>query len=208
MKRDQRLKNYMKRQGMNSYNIFYPKEPSPLLGIFKKKYNLYPTLNIERKNSVDIGNNNDIIIKNKHFYRIHFKAKKGKSFNGKNESENSKKNLENNNIKLLNNNNLHLIEKHYGLEQDCPLCRAFQMKKFNHGRNNFNYFTSMKFKKLYINSFGLRVQTQSTFNYMSINDNYSNISLNRISSARRTDYIDQYSQIKQNFDILFDYFKQ
>ena len=208
VKRDQRLKNYMKRQGMNSYNIFYPKEPSPLLGIFKKKYNLYPTLNIERKNSVDIGNNNDIIIKNKHFYRIRFKAKKGKSFNGKNEGENSKKNFENNNIKLLNNNNLHLIEKHYGLEQDCPLCRAFQMKKLNHGRNNFNYFTSMKYKKLFINSFGLRVQTPSTFNYMSINDNYSNISLNRISSARRTDYIDQYSQIKQNFDILFDYFKQ
>lgn len=211
IKRNKQLKNYMKRQGMNSYNFCYPIEPSPLLGLFKKKYNLYPTLNIERKNSVDIGINNDIIIKNKHFYKIRFKPKKMKSFNEKNEIENAKKNIENQNIKLSNHNNnncIHLIDKHYGIEKDCPLCRAFQMKKLTHGRNNFNYFKSMNYKKYTINSLGLRAQTPSTFNYISVNDNYSNISMNRISSARRTDYIDQYSQIRQNFDILFDYFKQ
>ena len=210
IKRNKQLKNYIKRQGMNSYNFFYPIEPSPLLGLFKNKYNIYPTLNIERKNSVDIGINNDIIIKNKHFYKMRFKPKKLKNFNEKNEIENSKKNIENKNIRLSNHNNnsLHLIDKHYGIEKDCPLCRAFQMKKLTHGPNKFNDFKLMNYKKHTLNSLGLRAQTPSTFNYISVNDNYSNISMNRISSARRTDYIDQYSQIRKNFDILFDYFKQ
>ena len=43
----------MKKQGMNSYNFFYPKEPSPLLGIFKNKCSVYPTLNMNRKSLIE-----------------------------------------------------------------------------------------------------------------------------------------------------------
>ena len=38
---------------MNSYNFFYPKEPSPLLSIFKNQYSVYPTLNINRRSSLE-----------------------------------------------------------------------------------------------------------------------------------------------------------
>ena len=55
IKRSNQIRNFIKKQGMNSYNFFYPKEPSPLLGLFKNKYSIYPTLNINRKSSIEKG---------------------------------------------------------------------------------------------------------------------------------------------------------
>ena len=52
-KRSNQIRNFMKKQGMNSYNFFYPKEPSPLLGIFKNKCSVYPTLNMNRKSLIE-----------------------------------------------------------------------------------------------------------------------------------------------------------
>jgi len=205
LKRDKKLRDYMKKQGINSYKFFYPKEPSPLLGLFKKQYNIYPTLNIERKNSIDIGNNNNIIINNKHYYKIHhYSHKKGKTLNENDKLKNIYEN--NNNMKELNHdNNLHLFEKHFGIEQDCPLCRAFQMRKLNNERNK-NYIKSMKYKIIKINTIERQVKSPNTFNYINGNDSY--FSRNRNNSVRRNEYIDQYSKIKKNLDILFDYFNQ
>ena len=110
---------------------------------------------------------------------------------------------------LNHKNNLHLIDKHYGLEKDCPLCRAFKMKKLNDERNNIHYIRSMKYSKLRINDFAPRIQTPNSFYLMNGNENnYSSLSRNKISSARRSDYIDEYSQIRNNFIVLFDYFNQ
>jgi len=204
LKRDKKLRDYIKKQGINSYKFFYPKEPSPLLGLFKKQYNVYPTLNVERKNSIDIGNNNNIIINNKHYYKIHYIPKKDKTLNERDKLKNIYE--DNNNMKELNhNNNLHLFEKHFGIEQDCPLCRAFQMRKLNNERNS-NYIKSMKYKIIKINTIERRVKSPNTFNYINGNDSY--FSRNRNTSMRRNEYIDKYSQIKKNLDILFDYFNQ
>ena len=49
IKKSRQIKNYIKKNGINSYNFFYPKEPSPLLGTFKDKYSIYPTLYLDRK---------------------------------------------------------------------------------------------------------------------------------------------------------------
>ena len=203
IKKSRQIKNYIKKNGINSYNFFYPKEPSPLLGTFKNKYSIYPTLYLDRKNSVDIGANNNIIINHRHFYKVRCRPRKGKTFY---EKENSTK--ENDYLHNLNknkNNNIHLVDKHYGLEKDCPICRAFQMKKLNDDFNSVNYIKSMKYKKLKINENMPRLLSPNSFGFINERD-YSSLSRNRNSSARKSEYIDEYSQIRRNFVAVFDYF--
>ena len=205
LKKDKQIKNYIKKNGINSYNFFYPKEPSPLLSTFKNKYNIYTTLNIERKNSVDMGINNNVIINNRQFYKITYRPKKGKSFY---EKDNIKKGFNNIDNKDLNNhNNLHLVDKHFGLEIDCPLCRAFQMKKLKDNYNTMNYIKSMKYTKMRIDNKKPRILSPNSFGFINGSEKeYSSLSRNRNTSGKYSEYIDEYSQIKRNFFVLFDYF--
>ena len=209
IKKNKQIRNYIKKNRINSYNLFYPKEPSPLLGIFKSKYNIYSTLNMERKNSVDMGVNNNIIINNRQFYKITSHPKKGKTFY----DDNFKKGFDNINNKdnkdSKNKNNLHLIDKHYGLEKDCPLCRAFQMKKLKEDYYTLNYIKAMKYKKMRINENNQRLLSPNSFGLVNGSEKeYSTLSRNRLTSAKKSEYIDDYSQIRRNFFVLFDYFNQ
>ena len=201
IKKSRQIKNYIKKNGINSYNFFYPKEPSPLLSTFKNKYSIYPTLYLDRKNSVDIGVNNNIIINHRHFYKVRYRPRKGKTFYEKENSTNDYLHNHNKN----KNNNIHLVDKHYGLEKDCPICRAFQMKILNDDFNSVNYIKSMKYKKLKINENLPRVLSPNSFGFINERD-YSSLSRNRNSSARKSEYIDEYSQIRRNFVAVFDYF--
>ena len=104
-KKKNQIIKFIKKQGMNSYNYFYPKEPSPLLSLFKNKYSVYPTLNINRRSSLDN-------IK-KNFYSATYR--------------NDKKNIK----KLMEEKamiKIHIKEKHYGNEKDCPICRSKKEK--------------------------------------------------------------------------------
>ena len=184
-RRNKELSEYMKKNGINSYNLFYPKEPSPLLGIFKNKYNIYQKLNQERKNSIEIGTNNKIIISNKKYYKIKNHLKKDNS--------EQKDDIQ----------NYHLIERHYGLEKDCPICRAFQMRKIS----NDPYITNTKSMN-YQNSdlFSSRMN-QNSFSFINLYGNdISNLSKNtkRNNSALNINYIEEYPQRKT---FVFEYFK-
>ena len=204
LRKNKQIKNYIKKHGINSYNFFYPKEPSPLLSTFKNKYSIYPTLNLDRKNSVDMGNNNNIIINNRHFYRIKSNSKRGKTFY---EKESYKKTKEYNEKYFYYNDNLHLVEKHYGLEKDCPLCRAFKMKITKDELNTINYIKSMRYKKLRLNENRPKILSPNSFGFINGSEkDYSSLSRNRNSSARKSEYLDEYSQIRRNFVVLFDYF--
>ena len=204
LRKNTQIKNFIKKHGITSYNFFYPKEPSPLLSTFKHKYSIYPTLNVDRKNSVDMGNNNNIIINNKHFYRIKSHPKKGKTFN---EKESFKKTKDYNEKYFYYNDNLHLVEKHYGLEKDCPLCRAFKMKISKDDLNTMNYIKSMKYQKLKISENRPKLLSPNSFGLINGSEkDYSSLSRNRNSSARKSEYLDEYSQIRRNFVVLFDYF--
>ena len=175
------------------------------MSTFKNKYNIYTTLNIERKNSVDMGINNNVIINNRQFYKITYRPKKGKSFY---EKDNIKKGFNNIDNKDLNNhNNLHLVDKHFGLEIDCPLCRAFQMKKLKDNYNTMNYIKSMKYTKMRIDNKKPRILSPNSFGFINGSEKeYSSLSRNRNTSGKYSEYIDEYSQIKRNFFVLFDYF--
>ena len=204
LRKNKQIQNYIKKHGINSYNFFYPKEPSPLLSAFKNKYSIYPTLNLDRKNSVDMGMNNNIIINNRHFYRIKSHPKKGKTFY---EKESSKKTKDYNEKYFSHNDNLHLVDKHYGLEKDCPLCRAFKMRISKDDLNTINYIKSMKYKKLNIYENHQKLFSPNSFGLINGSEkDYSSLSRNRNTSARKSEYLDEYSQIRRNFVVLFDYF--
>ena len=205
IKKNKQIKNYIKKNGITSYHFFYPKEPSPLLSTFKNKYNVYPTLNVDRKSSLDMGNNNKVIINNRQFYKIKSQPKKGKTL-----FEIESKNLDDKDNKdLYSHNSIHLIDKHYGLEKDCPLCRAFQMRKLKDDYNTMNFIRTMKYRKLKMSEKMPRILSPNSFGFINGGDkDYSTLSRNRNSSARKSEYIDEYSQIKKNFVVLIDYFNQ
>ena len=123
-KKKNQIIKFIKKQGMNSYNYFYPKEPSPLLSLFKNKYSVYPTLNINRRSSLDN-------IK-KNFYSATYR--------------NDKKNIK----KLMEEKamiKIHIKEKHYGNEKDCPICRS--KKEKDELLNNID-IKSMKYNRFKI----------------------------------------------------------
>ena len=186
-RRNKKLSIYMKRKGINSYNLFYPKEPSPLLGTFKNKYNIYPKLNQERKNSIEIGTNNRIIINNKKYYKIknHYK----------------KDNL----TQKDDNQNYHLIERHYGLEKDCPICRAFQMRKMN----NYPYITNTKSMNYQNLDLGSSRMTQHSFSFINLIGNdtfYLSKNAKRNNSALNINYLEDYPKIRRK-TFINEYFK-
>ena len=54
-----------------------------------------------------------------------------------------------------------------------------------------------------------RILSPNSFGFINAGDkDYSTLSRNRNSSARKSEYIDEYSQIKKNFVVLIDYFNQ
>lgn len=199
-KRKAQIINYIKKSGINSYNFFYPKELSPLFSTFKNKYTIYPTLNINRKNSIEIGAHNNVIVNSKQYSII-------------------KSNLQNDNISMSEfRDNQHIIERHYGIEKDCPLCRAFQMRKLkNKNRSSINYNKLMKYKNSIISnknsSIGelgsARIKTPSIFSFVNPNNEISDLSRNRAKNycMQKKEYIDEFPYFKEN-EILNDYLSQ
>ena len=65
---------------------------------------------------------------------------------------------------------MHLVDKHYGLEKDFPICRAFQMKILNDDFNSVN--------KLKINENMPRALSPNSYGIINERD-YSSLSRNR-----------------------------
>ena len=210
-KRCNQIRHFIKKHGMNSYNFFYPKEPSPLFGIFKKNCSIYPTLNMNGRNTIEeekkyirLKNENNyspINNQNKKEKEIIKTFKKEKKLNIKEIKENQK------NYEYMHK--MHIIEKHYGAEKDCPICRVFIYKKEE--ENDISSSKTTRYNKL-------RGHNKST-SMFSINSqtNISNnkkdflfTNRNRINSSKKSENFqeNQSSQINRNFNILFDYFRQ
>ena len=201
------IRNFIKKHGMNSYNFFYPKEPSPLLGIFKKNCSIYPTLNINRRNSIDE--------EKKYFYSKNDINYSPKINQRNNEIKNyikekiSMNELKENKISNEYINNLHLVEKHYGTEKDCPVCKIYIYKK--EGENEKNNSKTVRYNKL--RRYNKNTALLNSNSQVNINNNKRDFPFtnkHRINSRERNENFmeDQISQINKNFNILFDYFKQ
>ena len=196
IKRKAQIINYIKKSGINSYNFFYPKEISPLFSTFKNKYTIYPTLNVNRKNSIEIGAHNNVIVNSKQYSII-------------------KSNIQNDNLSLIEfKDNQHIIERHYGIEKDCPLCRAFQMKKLkNKNRSSVNYNKLMRYNNSIVNnknaSIGelgsARIKTPNIFSFANSNNEITSLSRNY--SIKKNEYIDKFPFFKENA-FLNDYLSQ
>ena len=204
IKRSIQIRNFIKQQGMTSYNFFYPKEPSPLLGIFKNKYSVYPTLNMNRRSSLDEEEKRFQRLKNEMNYSpINETIKKG------NRSYRREKIFlrgikENKNEEI---HKIHLIEKHYGTEKDCPICRAFKLKD---EENEMNYMKSARCNKLKFHKKRKAMFSPNSRASVHKKNDFPLMSRNRIDSAKKSDIINenQSSQINQNYNVLFDYFMQ
>ena len=201
------IRNFIKKHGMNSYNFFYPKEPSPLLGIFKKNCSIYPTLNINRRNSIEE--------EKKYFYSKNDINYSPKINQRNNEIKNyikekiSMNELKENKISNEYINNLHLVEKHYGTEKDCPVCKIYIYKK--EGENEKNNSKTVRYNKL--RRYNKNTALLNSNSQVNINNNKRDFPFtnkHRINSRERNENFmeDQISQINKNFNILFDYFKQ
>ena len=191
-KRNNQIMNFMRRQGMNSYNFFYPKEPSPLLSTFKNKYSVYPTLNINRRSSLDREKEKPL------------KEKFKTSFNSAKTYLHDKKNLK----KLLEDNEkekekkyeiikIHIKEKHYGNEQDCPICRLKREKE----ELNTMDIKSIKYNRFKV--FSPIVQNGK----IKIIREFEPLNKNRVNSARM-DLIEVNKHPRRNFSVILDYFMQ
>ena len=194
IKRNNQIRNFIRKKGMNSYNFFYPKEPSPLLSVFKNKYSIYPTLNINRRSSLEKEEKKQIkeINKTNYIYSPTYRHIKISMKKIREEKEKRK---------VISK--LHAIEKHYGNEKDCPICRLFKYKREKQEINN-NYIKALKYDKLKIfekNSCLLSPNTQKRIKIMR---EFEPISRNRLNSAR-VDLISTNSQKKQNFNALYEY---
>ena len=208
LKRSNQIRNFIKKKGMNSYNFFYPKEPSPLLGIFKNKYSVYPTLNINRKNieakeeRKHMRNSNDELSLNHILKKGNISYRKEKKY--------LKNIFEEKEDKEKNNNNLHIIEKHYGNENDCPLCRTFKLK--NDDEKGTKYFKSIKYNKLRFNKKINRILNPNSLSKINLNkiNDLELMSRNRIGGFNKNGFIskNQSFRINKNFNVLFDYFLQ
>ena len=71
--------------------------------------------------------------------------------------------------------------------------------------NSVNYIKSMKYKKLKINENMPRALSPNSYGIINERD-YSSLNRNRNRSSRKSEYIDEYSQIRRNFVAVFDYF--
>ena len=213
IKKNNQIRNFIKKQGMNSYNFFYPKEPSPLLGVFKNKYSLYPSLNINRRSSLEKEEQFE-----KKIDKEYNKTQRNKKIFLKSIKNNNDINNNNTTEKNNNENKLHIIEKHHGIEKDCPICRIFKLKKVNESDNpnTINYASRLKkYNKLKnlqkIGTFSPNAQNGNNFNLMK---DFSMISRNKINLAKKGEFSsgsingNKSFKIKKNYNVLFDYFMQ
>ena len=208
MKRKNQIRNFMKRKGINSYNFFYPKEPSPLLGIFKNNYSVYPSLYLNSKNSIGLDAKNNTKKQINEYSSHNKKLNKGsKSYRREKISmkqinkENDEKNM----------NRMHIKEKHYGIEKDCPICRTFKFKieKIDND-SDMNNTKTTKYNKLRpLSKYAGIFSPKSRSSLNSLND-FTLISRNRLNSSRKSDFLNENEsfRIQKNFNVLFDYFLQ
>ena len=212
VKRNKQIRNFIKKQGMNSYNFFYPKEPSPLLSVFKNQCSVYPTLNINRRSSLEkeekklakeVNKTNDLYSTSYRHEKISLKK------NGEQKEKEKKKDM----------NKIHVIEKHYGNERDCPICRLFKMRmeeneELNNNNtsninNNYNNIKSMKYNKLKVYDKYAGIFSPNPHSGINLKKDFEFMSRNRINSAREIGLTNDIGPpINKNFNVLYEYLMQ
>ena len=209
IKRNKQIRNFIKKQGMNSYNFFYPKEPSPLLSVFKNQCSVYPTLNINRRSSLEkeekkltkeVNKTNDL-------YSTTYRHEKISLKKIREEKEKERK-------KEINK--MHVIEKHYGNERDCPICRLFKLRREeneelnnnNNNSSNNNYIKSMKYNKLKAYDKYSGMLSPNPHTGINLKKDFELMSRNRINSARAIVSTNDNPTINKNFNVLYEYLMQ
>jgi len=209
IKRNKQIRNFIKKQGMNSYNFFYPKEPSPLLSIFKNQYSVYPTLNINRRSSLEKEEKKQIkeINKTSDIYSPTYKHEKISLKQIREQKEKEKEKEKKSEI-----NKIHVIEKHYGNEKDCPICRIFKLRReneeLNNNNSNNNYIKSMRYNKLKLNDKYSGLFSPNAHTGINLKKDFELMSRNRINSARENSLNDEDQKINKNFYVLYEYLLQ
>ena len=102
---------------------------------------------------------------------------------------------------------MHIIEKHYGNENDCPLCRTFKLK--NDDEKGTKYFKSIKYNKLRFNKKINRILNPNSLSKINLNkiNDLELMSRNRIGGFNKNGFIskNQSFRINKNFNVLFDF---
>ena len=209
IKRNKQIRNFIKKQGMNSYNFFYPKEPSPLLSVFKNQCSVYPTLNINRRSSLEkeekkltkeVNKTNDLYSTTYRHEKISLKKIREQK------EKERKKEI----------NKMHVIEKHYGNERDCPICRLFKLRREeneelnnnNNNSSNNNYIKSMKYNKLKAYDKYSGMLSPNPHTGINLKKDFEFMSRNRINSARAIVSTNDNPTINKNFNVLYEYLMQ
>ena len=209
IKRNKQIRNFIKKQGMNSYNFFYPKEPSPLLSVFKNQCSVYPTLNINRRSSLEkeekkltkeVNKTNDLYSSTYRHEKISLKKMRE-------EKEKERK---------REINKMHVIEKHYGNERDCPICRLFKLRREeneelnnnNNNSSNNNYIKSIKYNKLKAYDKYSGMLSPNPHTGINLKKDFELMSRNRINSARAIVSTNDNPTINKNFNVLYEYLMQ
>ena len=205
IKRSNQIRNFIKKQGMNSYNFFYPKEPSPLLGIFKKNCSVYPTLNLNRRSIIEDEKRYMRLKNDMNYSPINHGIKKGSQSYRKEKIYLKEIKEKRNNDELKEINKIHLIEKHYGNEKDCPICRTFKMKE---EETEMNFMKTTKYNKLRVMDKNSGMFSPNSTTSVNTKNDFAMMSRNRINSSKKSLNENESAQIKKNFNVLFDYFMQ
>ena len=209
IKRNKQIRNFIKKQGMNSYNFFYPKEPSPLLSVFKNQCSVYPTLNINRRSSLEkeekkltkeVNKTNDLYSTTYRHEKISLKKIREQK------EKERKKEI----------NKMHVIEKHYGNERDCPICRLFKLRREeneelnnnNNNSSNNNYIKSIKYNKLKAYDKYSGMLSPNPHTGINLKKDFELMSRNRINSARAIGLSKEDQTINKNFNVLYEYLMQ
>ena len=209
IKRNKQIRNFIKKQGMNSYNFFYPKEPSPLLSVFKNQCSVYPTLNINRRSSLEKEEKKLTKEANKtnDLYSTTYRHEKISLKKIREQKEKERK-------KEINK--MHVIEKHYGNERDCPICRLFKLRREeneelnnnNNNSSNNNYIKSMKYNKLKAYDKYSGMLSPNPHTGINLKKDFELMSRNRINSARAIVSTNDNPTINKNFNVLYEYLMQ
>ena len=212
IKKKIQIMNFIKKQGMTSYNFFYPKEPSPLLSVFKNKYSVYPTLNTNRRSSLEREKEKLIKEKNKtdFFYSATYRYEKINLKKLRQEQEREKNNENSRNNKNTKNKEIikliHIKEKHYGNEKDCPICRLAKLKREKEKSDTEN-LKLMKYNRFLPSLLQGGLSPIHQPRKIKLIREFEPIMKNRINSAR-DDLIGVYQQERKNFNVLIDYLMQ
>ena len=208
IKRNKQIRNFMKKQGMNSYNFFYPKEPSPLLSTFKNRYSIYPTLNTNRRSSLEKEEKKQIKEGNKNadLNSVTYRQEK---ISLRKERELKEKERKKEISKI------HAIEKHYGNEKDCPLCRIFKLRRENeelnnngNNINNNNYIKSTRYNKLKLYDKYSGMFSPNPNVNINLKKYFELTSRNILNSAGEISLNNEDQKINKNFNVLYEYLLQ